>query len=37
MLVMSYLRNLLIKLYRIYVCYTNFTLYIAFGIIRSFT
>jgi hypothetical protein len=26
-----------IKLYRIYVCYTNITLYIAFGIIRSFT
>jgi len=27
MLVMSYLRNLSIKLYRIYVCYTNITLY----------
>jgi hypothetical protein len=26
-----------IKLYRIYVCYTNITLYIAFGIIRGFT
>jgi hypothetical protein len=29
-------RNLSIKLYHIYVCYTNITLYIAFGIIRSF-
>jgi len=28
-------RNLSIKLYRIYVCYTNFTLYVAFGIIRG--
>jgi hypothetical protein len=28
---------LLIKLYRIYVCYTNITLYIGFGIIRGFT
>jgi hypothetical protein len=27
-------RNLSIKIYRIYVCYTNITLYIAFGIIR---
>jgi hypothetical protein len=26
-----------IKLYRIYVCYTNITLYIAVGIIRGFT
>jgi hypothetical protein len=26
-----------IKLHRIYVCYTNITLYIAFGIIRGFT
>jgi hypothetical protein len=26
-----------IKLYRTYVCYTNITLYIAFGIIRVFT
>jgi hypothetical protein len=26
-----------IKLYRIYVCYTNITLYVAFGIIRGFT
>jgi hypothetical protein len=26
-----------IKLYRIYVCYTNITLYIAFGIIRGLT
>jgi hypothetical protein len=26
-----------IKLYRIYVCYTTITLYIAFGIIRGFT
>jgi hypothetical protein len=26
-----------IKLYRIYVCYTNVMLYIAFGIIHSFT
>jgi hypothetical protein len=34
MLVMSYLS---IKLYRIYVCYTNITLYIAFGIMRGFT
>jgi hypothetical protein len=25
------------KLYRIHVCYTNITLYIAFGIIRGFT
>jgi hypothetical protein len=25
------------KLYRIYVCYTNITLYITFGIIRGFT
>jgi hypothetical protein len=25
-----------VKLYRIYVCYTNITLYIAFGIIRGF-
>jgi hypothetical protein len=25
-----------IKLYRSYVCYTNITLYIAFGIIRGF-
>jgi hypothetical protein len=30
-------RNLSIKLYRIYICYTNITLYIAFGIIRGFT
>jgi hypothetical protein len=30
-------RNLSIKLYRIYVCYTNITLYIAFGIIRGLT
>jgi len=30
-------RNLSIKLYRIYVCYTNITLYIAFGIICGFT
>jgi len=29
------LRNLSIKLYRIYLCYTNITLYIAFGIIRG--
>jgi len=29
-------RNLSIKLYRIYACYTNITLYIAFGIIRGF-
>jgi len=28
--------NLSIKLYRIYVCYTNITLYIPFGIIRGF-
>jgi hypothetical protein len=34
---MSDLRNLSIKLYRIYVCYTNITLYIAFGIIRGRT
>jgi hypothetical protein len=26
--------SLSIKLYRIYVCYTNITLYVAFGIIR---
>jgi hypothetical protein len=25
------------KLYRIYVCYMNITLYIAFGLIRGFT
>jgi hypothetical protein len=33
------LRKLLFinKLYRIYVCYTNITLYITFGIIRGFT
>jgi len=30
-------RNLSIKLYRIYVCYTNIKLYIALGIIRGFT
>jgi len=32
-------RNLSIKPYRIYVCYTNITLYlyIAFGVIRGFT
>jgi len=29
--------NLSMKLYRIYVCYTNITLYIALGIIRGFT
>jgi len=28
--------NLSIKLDRIYVCYTNITLYIVFGIIRGF-
>jgi len=37
MLVMSYCANLSIKRYRICVYYTNITLYIAFGIIRSFT
>jgi len=30
-------RNVSIKLCCIYVCYTNITLYIAFGIIRYFT
>jgi len=30
-------RNLSIKLYRIYVYYANITLYIALGIIRGFT
>jgi len=29
-------RNLSIKLYRIYACYTNITVYVAFGIIRWF-
>jgi len=30
-------RNLSNKLYCIYVCYTNITLYVVFGIIRGFT
>jgi len=30
-------RNLSIKLYRIYEYYTNITIYIAFDIIRGFT
>ena len=29
------MRNLSIKHYRIYVCYTNITLYVAFGVIRG--
>ena len=37
MLVMCTEGNLSIKLYRIYVCYTNITLYIAFDIISGFT
>jgi hypothetical protein len=31
------MRNLSIKVYRTYVCYTNIKLYIAFGIIHGFT